>query len=67
MGNEWTPADRRKLTIGYEDATINFTCPCGNDVFLSGDEGPVRCDCGRAWRYVTQLQIANAEEDRSCM
>ena len=56
MDSKWKPVDRQTLAIGYEEAAINFTCPCGNEIYV--DDEPVTCaDCGRSWRYVTQLQV----------
>lgn len=60
MAGEWSLAKRSELAIGYEEASINFTCPCpdGDEIFLSGSDTPVTCSsCGRTWRYVTQLQL----------
>lgn len=63
---EWQPAKRSALQVGYEEASINFTCPCsdGDEIFLSGDDAPVTCSaCGRTWRYLTQLQVKQEEAE----
>jgi len=56
---EWKRADRSQLTISWEDVSISFVCPCGEEIMLIDE--PVQCDCGRRWRYVTQLQVQDAE------
>jgi len=56
---DWQKADRSKLDITYEDACIAFVCQCGESVELSDE--PRRCECGRVYRYVVQLQVCDAE------
>lgn len=57
---DWKRVDKSKLDITWENASIAFVCPCGTENVLSDE--PKRCDCGRAYRYVTQLQV-ECEED----
>ena len=56
----WGPVNWDKVKSTWQECCASIVCPCGEDVYLDGQDESTRCECGRTYRMSSQIEVKQA-------